>query len=598
VVIKKYKKRQSTFLMMVSWSDKLLQLPDKLLEVESLAREAVSDVQLSLAKGKKDKYANYSPVLVASRALSSSITLIDMLHRLRDIAKQLGPRGHGLEELGRAVERVKGELEKLDTELATLKESRFMQYRYLPARRDSYKLAVAECELTSEREPISCTGELGAEEVAERVATLAERILSLEPVKLLESRGKEIFESVSIESIACLPDDEHCQAFKNATYSLSQALEKIQNMREALSMVRRAPPLEWAPYSDALKLVRATEGLYQQLVEMCIAGRSVKGMVMGVENAEKRLAGVVKALEAACDLDDLALATAVFEPAIGDWWREEGLTGERKQRRGLVVVSTSVRVAKKHLDAFRRAREALGRPIGWFIPNAREGEELKPTAVVNDLANYVHVVAEEIKKLMASTAGNCILEQDTEPLLAKVCLSWSEAVSEGFSKGDYHSEDKSVLIGYTSGKKLYLRVGSAPGHATVIEKLNGKARVEYYDSDEPVREVMMSLLEDIVGCECDDKPESEKSVCSCPLETEEDAVKLGAVISRATSMDYRLGDIARKFISEYEEEMGGPLDEEQEATVMEWALGEAVDPLYHKEERVVKRIIKSISHSK
>ncbi|MGC9106568.1 MAG: hypothetical protein ACP5IE_00035 [Infirmifilum sp.] len=583
---------------MVSWSDKLLQLPDKLLEAESQAREAVSDVQMSLVNGKKDKYANYSPVWVASRALSSSITLIDMLHRLRDIAKKLGPRGHGLEELGRAIERVKGELKKLDTELATLKESRFMQYRFLPARGDPYKQAVAECELSSEREPISCTDELGAEEVAERVATLAERLLSLEPVKLLESRGKEIYESVNNESIFYLPSDEHYQDFYIATYSLRQALEEIQIMRKALSMVRRAPPLEWAPYSDALKLVNATEGLLQQLFEMCSAGNSVKGMVKGVENAEKRLAGVVEALEAACDLQDLALAVGFFESAIGDWWREEGLTGERKQRRGLVVVSTSVRVAKKHLDAFRRAREALNRPVGWFIPNARDGEELKPTAVVNDLANYVHVVAEEIKKLMASTAGNCLLEQDTEPLLAKVCLSWSEAVSEGFSKGDYHSEDKSVLIGYTSGKKLYLRVGSAPGHATVIEKLNGKARVEYYDDDRPVRKVMMSLLEDIVGCECDDKPRSERSVCSCPLETEEDAVRLGAVISRATSMDYRLGDIARKFISEYEEEMGEPLDEEQEEMVKEWALGIAVDPLYHKEKRVVKRVIKSISHSK
>jgi hypothetical protein len=319
--------------------------------------------------------------------------------------------------------------------------------------------------------------------------------------------------------------------------------------------------------------------------------------------ARQKLNRLAKAMKVACTLENLASDVASLK-----YINRETTSGGLKLRR-LIAIQTEVSMKKEYIDAFRRAREALNRPVGWFIPNSKEGEKLKPTAVVNDLANYVHVVAEEIKKLSIDTADNCILERDTNPLLVEVCRSWSKSVSLNLK--DYSSEDTPELIGYASGKKLYLRVGSAPGHATVIEKKNGKARVEYYDSDEPVIEVMMSLLEDIVGCGCEYQSESGRSVCSCPLETEEDAVKLGAVISRATSMDYRYADyyndIRDYYEQEYESEEEENEDNEEEEDEYneeeEWydeadIREEAIDNLYYDEKNIVEDTIEKLLKNK
>jgi hypothetical protein len=332
----------------------------------------------------------------------------------------------------------------------------------------------------------------------------------------------------------------------------------------------------------------------------------------GDEEEEKELEGIAgqklkrlaDAMNVACTLEDLAR-----DVARSKYIDRETTSGGLKSRR-LIAIQTEVSMKKEYIDAFRNAREALGRPVGWFIPNSKEGEKLKPTAVVNDLANYVHVVAEEIKKLSIDTADNCILERDTNPLLVEVCRSWSTSVS--LNLNDYSGEDTPALIGYASGKKLYLRVGSAPGHATVIEKKNGKARVEYYDSDEPVIEVMMSLLEDIVGCGCEYQSESGRSVCSCPLEDEEDAVRLGAVISRATSMDYRYADYYNdvrdyyyelEYENEEEEDEDNEEEEDEYNEEEEWYDEEdirekAIDYLYYDEKNIVEDTIKELLNNK
>jgi hypothetical protein len=549
----------------------LQQLSDELLDVEALAREAVSDVQMSLSRGKKDKYTSYNSVLSTVAVLKKAYYITETLKILRE---SLGKQGH----MSHSFEGVSDELKTLESRLerpSKTADSLLLQdYEYDKVLENpTYKseVAIAECWREGEGGKVSCTGDVGVSELAREAVELSERLLSSEPVRLLESEGRKLIESDEIT--------EHY---------IEYALTDIDALKNVLPTLRREHQLEWAPYSDALKLAYATEKLKDELNQLCMTGNwigSVKQIINlrkykeGEEEefegvARQKLNRIAEAMKAACTLENLA-----SDVASSKYIDRETTSGDLKLS-NLIAIQTEVSMKKEYIDAFMRAREALNRPVGWFIPNSKEGEKLKPTAVVNDLANYVHVVAEEIKKLSKNTTDNCLLEQETEPLLAEVCRSWSKSASLNLK--DYSGEDTPSLIGYASGKKLYLRVGSASGHATVVEKKNGNARIEYYDNDSPVRDVMMSLLEDIVGCECKDYPG--RSVCSCPLETEEDAVKLGAVISRATSMDYRYVDYYNDVKNSYK------LAHKNKVDIRE----ETMNKLYHDEKVIVEDTIEEL----
>ena len=592
----------------------LQQLSDELLKVEALAREAVSDVQMSLSRGKKDKYTSYNSVLSTVAVLKKAYYLTEDLKYLRDSPDWQSQVPRGFEELTRSLEGMSDELKTLESRLESLSKTAdsllLVSLEYDEVIKNptySKEVAVAECWQEGKGGQVSCTGDVGVGELSREAVELSERLLSSEPVRLLELEGRKLSEMLESDEIT--------------KHHIEFVLMNIDTLKKVLSTHSGEQQIEWAPYRDALKLAYATEKLRNKLFQICMTGnriRTIKWITRlgrddeeGDEEEEEEFEGVAgqklkrlaEAMNAACTLEDLAR-----DVARSKYIDRETTSGGLKSRR-LIAIQTEVSMKKEYIDAFRNAREALGRPVGWFIPNAREGEKLKPTAVVNDLANYVHVVAEEIKKLSIDTADNCILERDTNPLLVEVCRSWSTSAS--INSDDYSSEDTPALIGYASGKKLYLRVGSAPGHATVIEKLNGKARVEYYDSDEPVMEVMMSLLEDIVGCRCEYQSESERSVCSCPLETEDDAVRLGAVISRATSMDYRYADyyndVRDSYEQEYESEEEENEDNEEEEDEYneeeEWydeadIREEAIDKLYHDEKSIVEDTIEELLKNK
>ncbi|MGC9106570.1 MAG: hypothetical protein ACP5IE_00045 [Infirmifilum sp.] len=556
---------------------RLQRLSDELLDAEALAREAVSDVQMSLSRGKKDKYTSYNSVLSTAATLNKASHLIEDLKYLRDFIWWQAQITYGFGEKIRSLEGMRDELEKLESRINDLNNN---VYQLLVDDREIDKVletptyksdaVIAECWYEGEGDQVSCTGDVGASKLARETVELSERLLSSEPVRLLESEGRKLIESN-----------------QGNRYSIKTALMNIDELKNVLSTLRREQQLEWAPYSDALKLAYATEKLREKLHQLCEESSSLASIkwitkvgsndydeweeedIEGVER--QKVNRLAEAMDVACTLEGLARDVASLKQIDGE---------------NYFVIQTKVRMNIEYIDAFMRAREELGRPVGWFIPNARDGEELSPTAVVNDLANYVHVIAEEIKKISKSTTDNCLLEQDTEPLLAEVCRSWSTSAS--LNLDDYSREDTPALIGYASGKKLYLRVGSASGHATVVEKKNGNARIEYYDTDEPVRKVMMSLLEDIVGCECNDHPGSGRSICSCPLETEENAVKLGAVISRATSMDYRYADYYYD-IRDYHEQEYISEEEIREAAMIK---------LYYNEKNIVEDTIKKLLNNK
>lgn len=192
-------------------------------------------------------------------------------------------------------------------------------------------------------------------------------------------------------------------------------------------------------------------------------------------------------------------------------------------------------------DVFKLLEKFLGRKVGYLVHYM---DELSWSALINDVANAVHILAEELEKLGVSssygTVGKCIIvEENPSERLVKLCRLWSEYVENNRSAGMYIDSDYHALSGYIMGNRVSLRVGSSTSHATHIELRNNELYIRYYDYDRNVNTEMKKLFEQC-GCSC--KLLRDGVECTCRYTGEQQLDCLARAISLATSMDIRLSE--------------------------------------------------------
>jgi len=377
----------------------------------------------------------------------------------------------------------------------------------------------------------------------EHEVEVAEEASALNPAKsLLESVGGydyELSAKCSLDGSKCEPDiKDIVDRLRSISFDTVSPLVELKAEREEeygeegenygewwdrmfeeadelLTKISKAGETEGISYETAVEVARASEKLAGALETLC------NSVSLGEEDIEK-----VGSLS--CRLVDLA--------------RSVGSTATvgRSLR---VFVNPKVKVEEKHIEAFKKASEILGRKIGFIIPYSKPGEELTASAVLNDLANYVHIVAEELMRRKVELRGmrrigRCTVFIGSDDLLATLCKAWDKAVS--LYSEDYIEADARALGGTVRDKVAQIRLGNARGHASEIERIDDEARVRYYDTDDDVREVMEALFEEVANCKCEDKPEAGVLECICPLKSKDDAIKIASVLSRATTMDIRI----------------------------------------------------------
>ena len=489
--------------------DELHSLSDWLLNVEAKIRDAVTRVQLDLANGKLSEYATRE----------SRSEAFDYLRDIRYVEANYNTvvrtvREAGLD--GREIDEATGELERVAQELSNITSAGEKVLREVTKYYgcSSINTSVDQPSIVANCSGGSCT-------------TIPHS--ALEIVKSAYYRGGEVARSAfralrTLRDVTGNTSDGTNDILAERINSAELAMWGLTIHKENISLY--PDTARWAEYESARAFAEATEEAKQALEHICESTSKIERLYIDLKQASaEKLSSSIKALEeyarVACDLKDLMPMVAVLD-------RESGCFS----------VSLGVRASEKYVEAFRRARALTGRPVGWFIPNWDRKEDLNPTAVMNDVASFIHVYAEELRKVTSNDRmeGHCILGEG-DKLVEEVCREWSRAVDEFMS--DYAEEDYPRLFGYVTGKRLYMRVGSMAEHSTVVERLNGKARVEYYDFDRDVREEMSGLLSEFAGCACEDLPTAGKLECTCPLSNEDHARRIGAVVARATSMDIR-----------------------------------------------------------
>lgn len=183
------------------------------------------------------------------------------------------------------------------------------------------------------------------------------------------------------------------------------------------------------------------------------------------------------------------------------------------------------------IDFEDEVKALTGKPCAWKVSNAF-------TSALNDFAACIHRVAEEVTKMLKVTViGKCYILPDASSEAAELCKIW-DRMTELLMKNElYAREDYEELHGWAVGNRVYLRVGSAAGHATEIDFNEGT--LKYYDTTDGVNKMMREALERHAGLSCNVIP---KTGVECKGVTKENYRRVAEVIAFATSMDFRLGD--------------------------------------------------------
>jgi hypothetical protein len=193
------------------------------------------------------------------------------------------------------------------------------------------------------------------------------------------------------------------------------------------------------------------------------------------------------------------------------------------------------------VDMENRVTRITGRPCRWgkHLGKAR----LRYTMLINDIAACVHVLAQYLlENWPEREEGRCAIARGAEPEAVDVCREWNRYADALLSKGYYHSSDANWLRGFVVGGRVQLRVGSAAGHLAEIDVKEGIVR--YYDTDEPVNNVMSRLIAKYAGGRCELHDVNVGGGTYMPsVECKVSDVRRAArALAFATSMDYRIND--------------------------------------------------------
>jgi hypothetical protein len=186
----------------------------------------------------------------------------------------------------------------------------------------------------------------------------------------------------------------------------------------------------------------------------------------------------------------------------------------------------------------------------WKVATTNLHEvNLSMTALFNDLAYTVHRMAEAIATEVYEKIHDKppVYVNNPDPELRDGVLTWAKAAEKAYELGLYMDDDFKALLGVVVGGRAWLRVGSAAGHATHIEKLDNTYKATYYDRNYNVN-VTLSKLWRARGIETTVK------TTGVDAEIPRDKLKdFFVILALATSMDiriYRKGDKALKLEQE------------------------------------------------
>ncbi|MGC9106613.1 MAG: hypothetical protein ACP5IE_00260 [Infirmifilum sp.] len=537
---------------------RLIKLYNNLLVVEAEARKAAREAR----KPPTDEYI-YARTFSMIKNAGSHINILryslDELGKLKNKVTRLGPEASKY-KLDRLVEAIESEKEIINAiadeannifygskvyELnATFMGEKGLEYisTFCDMKREEVIDNIGYgARLKSVYEFESCTTDNDYEKLAMKMLSLIDKLNSLNSVKLLREVGpnalgyiERVYNETYTQYVENMDEKlaDHLSFLKNVYHDLNETLDYVKQLDEIKEESNNflGKRVKWVPYQSIGKIVSTVEDLLDHLGKLCLLGENIYSMIEPIDHKGKN--GFVKALYSSCHIDNIVRNLVRLDGIYDD----NG--DDSKPKKKIVTLQHKVNVDLGTIDSFKTASRALGKPVGFLIPSAQVLGKLSVSDVLEDVADYMHVMANEIKKRTVDGL-NCLVEKNSDKQLVELCGAWSKAIEK--NEDEYRSMDIDTegVIGYIHDNKMYLRVRSPPSHEFIIMTKKGdKINLEYYESDPSVRKMMSELLEEYSDCSCREE-RKEWLECACPLENSENVSRLATVISRATGMKSR-----------------------------------------------------------
>jgi hypothetical protein len=539
---------------------RLIKLYNNLLVVEAEARKAAREAR----KPPTDEYIyarTFSMIKNANSHINHLTIFLNELGKLKNKVTRLGPEAskYMLDRLVEAIESEKEIINAISREsFKIFHDSKVFDLNATFMGDKGLEYISTFCDMKSEKvidnigygarlkniyEFESCTTDNDYEKLAMKMLSLIDKLNSLNSVKLLREVGSD-----ALEYIKSVYNETYIRYRENMNKEITDHLSFLKNvsddLRATLDCINRLDEIKvesdnflgkrvkWVPYQSISKIVSATEDLLMHLGKLCLLGDSIYGMIeLQDEKGRNRFA---KALYSSCIIADtvrnLVHLDNIYDN-IGDYSKSKKIVTLRQE------VKVKPNYIENSVDWFKTASRALGKPVGFLIPSARVLGKLSVSDVLEDFADYMHVMAKEIKKRTIDGL-NCLVEKNSDKQLVELCSAWSRAIEK--NEDEYRSMDIDMegAVGYIHDNKMYLRAQSPPDHRIIVTKEDDKVNLKYYNSETSVLKVMSELLEEYSDCSCREEPE-EFLRCTCPLENSEDVYRLATVISRATGIESR-----------------------------------------------------------
>jgi hypothetical protein len=199
----------------------------------------------------------------------------------------------------------------------------------------------------------------------------------------------------------------------------------------------------------------------------------------------------------------------------------------------------SIASAVKELD--NTIFDQFGRSCVWIVEKLKPVHTSTIADVINDVTACHHMFTDwltlnfdpELRKV-----ADKVYEKGGRRELVDMCIEWARMLSAMIKADVATYSDYGATRCIVIGNKAYVRVGSAPGHATHVTVIGDRLHIEYYDRDEDVHQALSEVASRLGAKVLRHKP-SEVTVIEVPL----DKVKTVAVwlLALPTSMDIRIG---------------------------------------------------------
>jgi hypothetical protein len=190
----------------------------------------------------------------------------------------------------------------------------------------------------------------------------------------------------------------------------------------------------------------------------------------------------------------------------------------------LGVIGEDVWAALEELD--KTARRLTGRGVLWAVQRSF-------TSLVNTATSAYHALIEFVQMRTAGRALVLTSDPRAEELAATFFRTIEEALRLGVHMEQFDLEPTYIVV---RDNEVVMRLGSSPGHAAHLDTRSGVLR--YYDDDSPVKEELLSLIQEFVPVKHYSITDEELIVHFEP--TYENIRKLVAIMPLAISMDFRV----------------------------------------------------------